>query len=90
MRETTSSDQDYEQLDLLLRGFQVSRLLRLVADLQIADEIALDCGILLADVAVACSVLSEPLLRVLRALAAFDIFKTSADGVSHTSARVDD
>ena len=86
MQETMSSDRDYEQLDLLLRGFQVSRMLRLVADLEIADKIAPEGSILLVDLAAACSVLPEPLLRVLRALAAFDIFKVSADGrVAHTS-----
>jgi len=85
MQETMSSDQDYEQLDLLLRGFQVSRMLRLVADLQIADKIAPDRDILLADLAAACLVLPEPLLRVLRALAAFGVFKISIDGrVAHT------
>ena len=86
MQETMSSDRDYEQLDLLLRGFQVSRMLRLVADLEIADKIAPEGSILLVDLAAAYSVLPEPLLRVLRALAAFDIFKVSADGrVAHTS-----
>ena len=68
MPEAISSDQDYEQLDLLLRGFQVSRILRLVADLEIADKIAPDGVILVADLAAACSVLPKPLLRVLRTL----------------------
>ena len=85
MPEAISSDQDYEQLDLLLRGFQVSRILRLVADLEIADKIAPDGVILVADLAAACSVLPKPLLRVLRTLAAFHIFEVSADEqVRHT------
>jgi hypothetical protein len=44
MQETPSSNEDYEQVDLLLRGFQLSRMLRLVADLEIADKIASDGG----------------------------------------------
>ena len=40
MSEPTESKKDREDLDLLLRGFQVSRMLRLVADLWIADKIA--------------------------------------------------
>ena len=60
-------------------------MLRLVADLEIADKIAPDGGVPLTDLAAACSVLPEPLLRVLRALAAFHIFEISADGrVAHT------
>ncbi|MDR6534636.1 hypothetical protein [Variovorax soli] len=31
---------DREALDLLIRGFQVSRMLRLVADLGLADKIS--------------------------------------------------
>jgi hypothetical protein len=33
-------EQDWQELDLLLRGFQISRMLRLVADLGIPDRIA--------------------------------------------------
>ena len=65
---------------VLLRGFQVSRMLRLVADLGIADKLALDGAVAVNDLAIACSVLPEPLIRVLRALASFQIFKVSADG----------
>jgi hypothetical protein len=39
MSEPISIEQDRLQLDLLLHGFQVSRMLRLVADLGIADKI---------------------------------------------------
>ena len=38
MSGPTVSDQDRVDLDLLLRGFQVSRMLRLVADLGVADR----------------------------------------------------
>ena len=85
MSEAISSEQDREDLDLLLRGFQVSRMLRLVADLGIADKIAPDGAVLVKDLATACSVLPEPLVRVLRALAAFHIFQVTADErVAHT------
>jgi hypothetical protein len=85
MPESLPSSRDRAELDLLLRGFQVSRMLRLVADLGIADKIAPDGAVAVDDLARACSVLPERLIRVLRALAAFGIFKISADGaVSHT------
>ncbi len=86
MAETGNVERDREDLDLLVRGFQVSRMLRLVADLGIADEIARDGAVAVKDLAAACSVLPEQLIRVLRALAAFRIFKITADGsVAHTA-----
>jgi len=60
-------------------------MLRLVADLGIADKIAREGAISLHDLAAACSVLPAPLTRVMRALAAFRIFQISPNGnVSHT------
>jgi len=86
MSEPISTERDRLQLDLLLHGFQDSRMLRLVADLGVADKIPLDGVVVVTDIAKACSVLPEPLNRVLRALTAFDIFKLSVDGtVAHTS-----
>ena len=85
MSEPTQSDHDREELELLLRGFQVSRMLRLVADLGVADKIAREGAVSLHNLAAACSVRPEPLTRVMRALAAFRIFQVSTDGnVSHT------
>jgi hypothetical protein len=79
------SEDDWRELDLLLRGFQISRMLRLVADLGIADRIAMG-AVTVSQLAQTCAVLPEQLIRVLRALAAFRIFEVSADGiVSHTS-----
>jgi hypothetical protein len=80
MVEPIATEQDRLELDLLLRGFQVSRMLRLVADLEIADKIPTDGAVAVGDLAKACSVLPEPLTRMLRALSAFDIFKLSPDG----------
>jgi SAM-dependent methyltransferase len=84
MTHSVSPEPDREELDLLLRGFQVSRMLRLVADLAIADKVPSEGHITLQSLADQCGVHLEPLVRVLRALAAFRIFKITADGVSHT------
>lgn len=76
---------DFEALDLLIRGFQVSRMLRLVADLAVADKLPDDVARNVVDLASECGVQSVPLLRVLRALAAFDVFRVAMDGqVSHS------
>lgn len=78
-------DDDRLALDLLIRGFQISRIIRLVADLGIADRIAPDGAAGVGELAEASGVLPEPLLRALRALAAFEIFGLDAAGqVSHT------
>jgi hypothetical protein len=39
MQEPQAGENERMALDLLIRGFQVSRLLRLVADLGIADRV---------------------------------------------------
>lgn len=85
MTDPTNVDEDREALDLLIRGFQVSRMIRLVVDLGIADQIAEaeDCDV--RALATTCVVQPLPLLRVLRALAAFRIFRVSVDGrVGHS------
>jgi hypothetical protein len=85
MTDTPTNDADREELDLLLRGFQVSRMLRLIADLGVADKIPTEGHVRVQDVAAACAAQPEPMLRVLRALAAFRIFQVTADGaVAHT------
>jgi hypothetical protein len=79
------SDDDRLALDLLIRGFQVSRTIRLVADLGIADRVAPDAASSVAELASACGVRADPLLRAIRALAAFGIFRLDGDGrVMHT------
>ena len=80
-----SSSSDRMALDLLIRGFQISRMLRLVADIRLADQIPRDGTATIADVALACGVHPGPLLRVLRALASFGIFRIGADeSVAHS------
>ncbi len=82
---TSTPNVDREELDLLLRGFQVSRMLRLVADLGVADKVPPEDQITVQELAATCAVLPEPMLRVLRALAAFKIFEITEEGaVSHT------
>ena len=66
-------------LDLLIRGFQVSRIIRLAADLGLADRIAPEGASPIAALAEASGVLPHQLLRVVRALAAFGIFQLDAD-----------
>lgn len=79
-------EQEWQEVDLLLRGFQISRMLRLVADLGIADRVAVNGAAPVGQLAKSCAVLPEQLIRVLRALAAFRIFQVNADGmVTHTS-----
>ena len=83
---TKSSKADRDELDLLLRGFQVSRMLRLVADFGVADHIPKDKAISVQELAVACAISPAPLLRVLRALAAFKVFRIEKDRlISHTA-----
>jgi hypothetical protein len=79
------SGSDRADLDILVHGFQISRMLRLAADLGLADRIALDMEVPVQQLADDCGVLAPPLLRVLRALATIHIFRLSADGdVGHT------
>ncbi|AWM26219.1 ortho-methyltransferase [Sinorhizobium fredii USDA 205] len=78
-------DDDRLALDLLIRGFQVSRIIRLVADLEIADRIAPETSMSIAALARESGVLAAPLLRAVRALAAFGIFRLDQNGnVAHT------
>ena len=85
MPATTEADSDRTALDLMLRGFQISRMLRLVADLGIADRIEPDGHVSVDALATDCKVQPTQLVRVLRALAAFDVFSVSTeDTVAHT------
>ena len=85
MAGTDPGAQDRADLELLLRGFMVSRMLRLVADLGLADRIAPDGEVAVGDLAGACGVLEAPLVRVLRSLASLGIFRLSPEGlVGHT------
>jgi hypothetical protein len=77
---------DRVALDLLIRGFQVSSMLRVVADLDVADRVPPEERMTVEALAAACGVQPLPLLRMLRALAALAVFDVTADGkVGHTS-----
>ena len=85
MTDTPIADPDRQELDLLLRGFQVSRMLRLIADLGVADKVPTDGQLTTQELSAACGVQVGPILRVLRALAAFGVFRFTGDGkVAHT------
>ena len=76
---------DHTRLNLMIRGFQVSRMIRLAADLEIADKLPQGECRSVADLAVLSAVQATPLLRVLRALSSFGIFCVDAAGsVAHT------
>jgi hypothetical protein len=85
MTDMAADDQDRDALDLLLRGFEVSRMLRVVADLGVADRIPAGASVTIGELAEACNVLAEPLWRILRALSAFQVFRVTQDGsLAHT------
>src|SRR6266702_3431535 len=66
MPEPSDVNDDRAALDLLVRGFQVSRMLRLVADFGVADRIPPDGNVAIDALAAECGVQSQPLIRVLR------------------------
>jgi hypothetical protein len=83
--ELLDAADDRAALDLLVKGFQISRMLRLVAELGVADRIATDGKVAVETLAVACGARPQPLMRVLRALAAFGVFAVDTDGqIAHT------
>jgi hypothetical protein len=78
---------DHLALNLMIRGFQPSQLLRLAADLDIADRIDPDGAIHVDELAAASAVKPTPLLRILRALASLGVFRLSGEGVVAHSPR---
>src|SRR3954469_20578416 len=85
MSNEAESRQDRMTLDRLIRGFQISRMIRLAADLTLADRIQTDQTRAVADLAAECNVHLTPLLRILSALASFGIFRVTASGeISHS------
>src|SRR5438477_12682848 len=60
-------------------------MIRLAADLMLADRIGADRSRAVADLAAECNVHAAPLLRILRALASFGIFRVTASAeISHS------
>jgi hypothetical protein len=86
MTDTGDLDGERIALDLMLRGFMVSRMLRLVAELAVADHVAADAPAPIEAVAAACGADAQRLRRVLQAVAAFGVFRVTPDGrVAHTA-----
>ncbi|MBW8881717.1 MAG: hypothetical protein JF615_09955, partial [Asticcacaulis sp.] len=80
-----STSSDRARLNLMIRGFQVSRMLRLVADLSIADRLPPEERLDVAVLAASAAVQVRPLLRVLLALSSSGVFSVEAGGfVTHT------
>jgi len=76
---------DRNELDFLLRAFQISRICRSAADLKVADKVPVAGSVPVGDLARECQVHAEPLHRMLPLLASVQIFAVSAAGeVSHT------
>lgn len=86
LSQARHADPERTALDLLLRGFQISRMLRLVADLGIADRIPPGGSVSVESLAADCKVSATQLIRILRAIAAFRVFSVTADGaIAHTA-----
>jgi SAM-dependent methyltransferase len=82
---TRDQNDDRTALDLLLRGFAVSRMLRLVAHIGLADKIPRRGAVDVGELATSCNVKPAQLLRVLRALAAFGVFRVDTNGgITHS------
>jgi hypothetical protein len=84
--DSIHSDDDRVAVEFAIQGFQISRTIRLVADLLIADRIAPDVSCSVTDLAAASGVLPRQLLRAMRLLATYGSFRFDADDtVAHTS-----
>jgi SAM-dependent methyltransferase len=80
-----ANDPDRAELDLLIHGFQISRMIRAAADLALPDRIAPGEESEIGVLATVCAVEPMPLRRLVRALAAFGIFRmTAGDKVAHS------
>lgn len=68
---------DREQLEQLIRGFQISQLIWIAAELDLASRIEPDSKMSIAQLAQDCGVIPGQLLRLCRALAAFGVFEVT-------------
>ena len=64
MTNTFLPDPDREELDLLLRGFQVSRMLRLVAVLWVGDKVRTDDHITLPNLSLRHGIVNRDTCRL--------------------------
>lgn len=65
---------DFDELLLLIQGFQIARLVKAAADLGLADKIKPGASVEVTDLASSLQVEPARLLRLLRTLAAFGVF----------------
>ncbi len=70
----------FAKVALYVRGFQISRMLHVAAELRLADLIG-DSSRTIAELAALSGANPEMLLRLCRALAAFDIFSVDDEGL---------
>ena len=79
------SNTDRDQLEQLIRGFQISQLIWQAAELDLASHLAPDVKVPIAQLARDRGVIPEQLLRLCRALAAFGVFEvTDSDVLNHS------
>ena len=76
----------FAEMALIVRSFQISKMLQIAATLELADRIK-DEAKPAGELARECGADPAMLLRLCRALAAFDIFAVDADGIVSQTAR---
>jgi hypothetical protein len=86
MLATDHNENSFEDMAFLLRAFQVSKMLEVAAALELADRVD-DGPKPITSLALEAGVEPTMLLRLCRALAAFDIFVVDADGNLSQSSR---
>jgi hypothetical protein len=85
MSERRATAEEFAEMALLLRAFQLSKMLQVAAALGVADRVT-DAPQPAAKLAADCGADKDMLLRVIRALAAFKIFQVdAAEMVSQTT-----
>jgi O-methyltransferase domain len=67
-------NRDFDELSLLIQGFQTARLIKAAADLGLADKIESGGSVAVEDLAASLQLEPARLLRLLRALSAFGVF----------------
>jgi len=67
-------DDDLRELSLLIQGYQIARLIKSAADLELADKIEPGAIVAVKDLGASLQIEPARLLRLLRALAAFGVF----------------
>jgi hypothetical protein len=84
MPERQTTTEEFAEMALLVRAFQLSKMLQVAAALEVADRVA-HTPQPAAKLAADCGADKDMLLRLIRALAAFKIFHVGADdAVSQT------